>query len=193
MFRVQNTILSTEIATAKFACDISRCKGACCVIGDAGAPVSKGEIPVLKRAWKLLKDELRPEAVAAVEKDGVIIHRGGSNYEINCADNKECIFVKYDEQGVAHCAIQQAFYEGRFDWEKPISCHLFPIRLQRFDDVDFANYEPMPVFCAFACEKGEREDIYLSEFLKKPLVRRYGEEWYEEFEEACSEIRSMVK
>lgn len=135
MIKVGDIILSDDIATQKFACDTPICKGACCVVGDAGAPVSKDEIPVLHKAYHTLKDELRPEAIAVAEKDGVVIGSKEKGYEISCVDSAECIFVNYDEQDVAYCTIQKAFFEGRFNWEKPISCHLYPVRLKKLVDL----------------------------------------------------------
>lgn len=189
MFKVENTILSEDIATAKFACDIPACKGACCVVGDAGAPVVKEEIPVLHKAYRQLKDELRPESVEVAEKQGVVIGNAESGYEISCVNEAECIFVQYDEQEVAYCTIQKAYFEDRFGWEKPLSCHLFPVRLKKIAGFEYANYEYVPKLCSPACSRGERENIYLAEFLEAPLVRRYGEQWFEEFLNSCKEIR----
>lgn len=192
MFRVRNTILSEEIATAKFACDVSRCKGACCVVGEAGAPVSKGEIPVLKKAWRLLKDELRPEAVEAVERDGLITGDEFGGWQISCVNDQECVFVQFDEHGVAQCAIQKAWRAGRFNWEKPLSCHLYPIRLAKMGELEYANFEYIPELCSAGCENSKRKGVWLSDFLGKSLVRRYGEEWYEEFLERCEEVRKEL-
>lgn len=190
MFKVRNTILSEDIATARFACDITRCKGACCVVGDAGAPVANEEVPVLKKAYRLLKDDLRPRARETVEEEGLIKGNNISGYELNCTDNEECVFVEYNEEGEALCSIQKAFYEGKIGWEKPLSCHLYPIRLKKINDFEYANFEYIPSLCSAGCSNGEEEGIYLSEFLKKPLIRRYGEEWYNEFLKACEEIRA---
>jgi len=189
MFKVKNTILSDDIATARFACDLPRCKGACCVVGDAGAPVSKSEIPVLHKAYKFLKNELRADSVKVAEHEGVVMGSEKAGYEIATVNEQECIFVKYDEDETAFCAIQRAYFEGRFKWEKPISCHLFPVRLKRIAGFDYANFEYVPKLCFAACEKAEKENIYLAEFLEKPLVRRYGGEWFAEFIESCKEIR----
>ncbi|MDZ7807195.1 MAG: DUF3109 family protein [Gracilimonas sp.] len=189
MFKVKNTILSDDIATAKFTCDLPRCKGACCVVGDAGAPVSKGEIPVLHKAYRVLKDELLRDSVEVAERDGVVIGSEKAGYEISTVRSEECIFVKYDENDVAYCAIQKAYFEGRFNWEKPLSCHLFPVRLKHIAGFDYANFEYVPKLCSVACEKGNKENTYLAEFLEKPLVRRYGIEWFKEFIESCKTIR----
>ncbi len=189
MLKVGSTILSDDIATAKFACDLPRCKGACCVVGDAGAPVVKSEVPVLHKAYHFLKDELRPEAIAVADREGVVVGSEKAGYEISCVGEAECIFVNYDEQKVAYCTIQKAYFEGRFGWEKPLSCHLFPVRLKKIAGFDYANFEYVPKICSVACEKGEAEGTYLAEFLEKPLVRRYGQEWYNEFLAACEDIR----
>lgn len=189
MFKVKNTILSDDIATAKFACDLPRCKGACCVVGDAGAPVSKAEIPVLHKAYQMLKGELRTEAVDVAEREGVVIGSAKAGYEIATVNKEECIFVQYDGDEVAYCAIQKAYFNGRFNWEKPVSCHLFPVRLKRIADFDYANFEYVPKICSAACEKADAENIHLAEFLEKPLTRRYGPEWFAEFIKSCKEIR----
>ena len=191
MFKVHNTLLSDDIATAKFACDVSKCKGACCVVGNAGAPVSSEEVPVLKKAYELLKDELRLRAQEVVDKEGLIKGSDREGCELNCTDNRECVFVVYTDDGVAQCAIQKAYYEGRLNWEKPLSCHLFPIRLKRILDFEYANFEYVPSLCSSGCINGEQNGIFLSDFLKKPLIRRYGEEWYNDFNRACDEVRNQ--
>lgn len=191
MIRVDDVILSEDIATAKFECDISRCKGACCVVGDAGAPVSKSEIPVLRKAFRQLKDELNPEAVEKAEAEGVVLGDSEKGYEINCIDSGECIFVQKDEHGVATCTIQSAYYQGRFTWEKPISCHLYPVRLKHVAGFDYANFEYIPELCAAGCKNGEKNGTYLSDFLEAALVRRYGRDWYNRFLETCNEVRNQ--
>ncbi len=189
MIRVDDVILSEDIATATFACDISRCKGACCVVGDAGAPVSKNEIPILRKAFRELKDELDPVAVSKAEHEGVVVGDSENGYEINCVDSGECIFVQKDRNGAATCAIQNAYYKKRFNWEKPISCHLYPVRLKHIAGVDYANFEYIPELCAAGCKRGSEEGVYLSDFLGSALIRRYGQEWYDKFLETCNEVR----
>lgn len=188
MFRVEDTILSDDIATAQFACDLPKCKGACCVVGDAGAPVAEKEVPKLEAAFALLKDELHPLARKTVENHG-LVQESQDGLELSCRDNEECVFVSYGEDDVAYCAIQKAYMDGRLEWEKPMSCHLYPIRLNKVGNITYANYEYIPKLCAAACIKGKEETIYLSDFLKEPLVRRYGLQWYEKFEETCKKMR----
>ena len=189
MFQIDNVILSDDIATVKFACDLGRCKGACCVVGDAGAPVEKKESPVLKKAYAQLKNELRPEAIEEVEKNGLIIESDRGTYELACTDQEACVFVVYDERNTALCAIQKAYQEERFYWEKPISCHLFPIRITRIADIDYANYQYVPSICSPACDRGKKEGIYLSDFISAPLIRKYGKAWYETFLQTVELVR----
>lgn len=190
MFRIKNTILSDEIASAKFSCDLEKCRGACCVIGDAGAPVSKDEIPELKKSWDLLKDELPSESVAAVQQNGLIEKGVKDNHRIQCRTDGACVFVSHSDQGIAYCSIQKAFLDGRLDWKKPISCHLYPIRLNKVAGFVYASFAYSRRLCSAACDKGRDNEIFLSEFLKEPLVRRFGESWYQKFKDMCEEIRN---
>ncbi|MFU8811967.1 MAG: DUF3109 family protein [Balneolaceae bacterium] len=189
MFRVGDVILSEEIATRKFACNISRCKGACCVVGESGAPVDKGEIPVLNKAFRKLKGRLTSTAIEEVERHGVVQKNDKGGYEITCVPTGECIFVEKSDEGIATCAIQNAFYKGEFGWEKPISCHLYPIRLKRIAGMEYANFEYIPELCSGGCLHGSTTGTYLSDFLKPALTRRFGEEWVRSFEEACHTLR----
>ena len=158
-------------------------------MGDAGAPVAEEEIPLLREAFELLADELHPDARTIVNDQG-LVKKTEDGYELACRDNRECIFVDYSDDGTAFCTIQKACFEGRTDWEKPLSCHLYPLRLKRSGDFDYANFEYVDRLCAAACSKGKDEETYLSDFLKKPLIRRYGKQWYLKFKEACEEIRT---
>lgn len=158
------------------------------MIGDAGAPVDHNEIPVLNKAWSRLNGELRPRAREVVNAYGLIRNRSREP-ELNCTDGAECVFVTYDENQVAVCGIQKAWQEGRFEWMKPLSCHLFPIRVLKVGNQEYLNMEYVPSLCGTACEQGSSEGIYLSDFLEDALVRAYGRGWYEEFRRACEQVR----
>ncbi len=188
MFFIRTTLVSDDIATFKFACDLGRCKGACCVVGDAGAPVKGSELPIIRRAWEHLKDSLRPEAVSAVEDEG-LYKNNGHGYELTCTDGAECVFVVYDGAGVATCSIQRAHDAGEFSWPKPISCHLFPVRVTTLANQDMLNMEYVPSICSPACDRGDREGIGLAEFLRDPLVRAYGVDWYNDFMDGVRDVR----
>ena len=191
MFEVQDVLLSDDVPQAKFACDIHVCKGACCVVGSAGAPVTANELPVLQKAYKQLKNGLRKEARKAVNDRGLVLRSRYGGYELNCVDDQECVFVTFDDQGIATCAIQRAYERGEFSWPKPISCHLFPLRITEIGNRDFVNYEFIEAICSPACDRAEHEGIWLSDFLKDALTRRYGEDWYEEFSEICADLRKQ--
>lgn len=190
MFQVGNVLIQDDVALVKFQCNISLCKGACCVVGASGAPVAKKEIPVLRKAYSVLKSELRPEAIEVVENQELIFSDEKGNAELACVKGEECVFVVY-ENDVAICSIQRAFYQGKFDWEKPISCHLFPIRIFSDQGTDFMNYVYVPELCESAVTCGSQEGVYLSDFLEKPLTRKYGKRWYQTFQISCQTIRAL--
>lgn len=191
MFQVKHTLISDDIALAKFACHLTSCRGACCVIGDGGAPIDKSEVAVLKKAYRSLKNELSEAAVKEVEIGGLIRGKDSDNLELACVGSAECVFVVKNPDGVSLCSIQRANFEGRFDWEKPISCHLFPIRIMPIGDLDFLNFEYVPEICSPGKRNGTETNMFLAEYLEKPLVRKYGQEWYNEFIEACRHVRSL--
>lgn len=193
MIRVQNVILSEDIATAKFACDVTKCKGACCVVGDAGAPVSRDEIPVLNKAFKKLNNNLSTEARRVAENEGVVQGNNQNGFQISCVETGECIFVEKKENGVATCAIQNSYYKGDFNWEKPISCHLYPVRLKKIAGFEYANFEYIPSLCSAGCDNGKAEGVRLYEFLERSLTRRYGEKWYKELKKTCEIVISEEK
>lgn len=190
MFQVQNTLISDDIALAKFACHLSACKGGCCVVGEGGAPIDASEVTILNKAWELLKDELPVASREEVISNGLI--RGKSDdLELACVGTAECVFVQKNNEGVALCSIQKAYFDGRIGWEKPISCHLFPIRIMEISGIDFLNFEYIPEICESGAIHGRGKNEYLAEHLSKPLTRKYGEQWYNEFLSACEHVRIL--
>jgi len=184
-------MVSEDIAFARFACNTGACKGACCVVGSAGAPVTAAEIPVLNKAWSLLKDELRSQSRDAVADKGLVRASSDGDYELSTIGDAECVFVQFTEAGTAVCAIQKAFYEGRFHWPKPISCHLFPIRATTIGAVTYLNFEFVPEICEPAVRHAKTEGIWLSDYIREPLERRFGSDWADEFQAACAYVRSQ--
>lgn len=192
MFQVDHVIISDDIATTYFECNLTLCKGGCCVVGVSGAPVEAEEIPKIEEAYRELASELSTSARATIQAKGLIQKDKKGNLELTCVGTQECVFV-IKRGDIALCGIQKAFYEGRLDWEKPISCHLFPIRIFSDGENDFMNYVYVPDLCSSAKSCGEDKGIYLSDFLERPLVRKYGENWYRQFNEACKLIRSVKR
>jgi len=188
MFQVQYTILPDEVAYAKFACNPVRCKGACCVAGDAGAPLSEDEVSILHSVYETIKYRLRQESVNTVEKYGVT---EGKKKEprVRCNKNGACVFAVFNPKGVASCAIQKAHQDGLINWEKPISCHLFPLRIKEYGELEYASYRYIEPLCQTACAFGCEKEVFLSEFLQPALVRYYGKTWYNEFQQQCKLIR----
>jgi hypothetical protein len=191
MFCIGNVYLSDDIALAQFSCNLKACFGVCCVRGDAGAPVTNNEVPVLRKAWNMLKDELRPRAREVVETKG-LTKGEGSQLELACTDGAACVFVQFEEDGTALCSIHKAFIEGRITWTKPLSCHLYPLRILESGQYDYVNFEYIPEMCSPACDHGKQTNTYLAEYLEAPLTRKYGPAWYKEFLHMCRRIREEV-
>ncbi len=189
MFAVGQALVSSDIPRARFSCHLAACKGACCVVGSAGAPVAAQEIPVLNQAWAALRAELPQAAHHAVADRGLTRPSPDGDFELATVGGAECVFVAHTADGTAICAIQRAWLEGRFHWPKPISCHLFPIRISTIGGTDFLNFEYVPEICEPAVVHGRTTDRWLSDELAEPLIRRFGQAWYQEFRTACEDAR----
>ena len=182
MIVVENTLISELIAERKFVCDLSQCKGECCVAGDAGAPLEEAEALILEKHYPHYKEYLTEKGIKTIDKHGFFELDADNDFLTPLVrEDKYCVYAFFDED-IAKCAIEKAFNEGRIDFRKPISCHLYPIRITSFKDVDALNYHHWDV-CQPACEHGEKLNVPVYKFLKEPLQRKYGKEWYEELEE----------
>ncbi len=195
MFAVGNVLVTDELLEAPFACNLSACKGACCVQGDSGAPLAPEEREELENLLPQVREHLRPEAIEVIDRDGVWEEIEPQRYATTCVGTEqtasaECVFVIYEGQ-VAKCAIEKAYFEEKVSFRKPVSCHLYPIRIERFGDVDALNYEQIPL-CKPAIKHGAQHNIQLPDFLREPLIRKYGEAWYEQFRLACEERRKAL-
>ena len=184
MIQVDDKIISFDVFEKKFVCDLSTCKGACCVEGDAGAPLTNKELDVLPYIYDQVKPYMRTEGIVEIEKQGFFVVDGDGDNTTPLVNNKECAFVVFDENEMARCTIEQAYNDGKIDFKKPISCHLFPIRIKQYRDFDAVNYEAINI-CKPACDCGEQLQVPVYSFLKEPLIRLYGEEWYGKLIEAA--------
>ena len=183
MIEIRQTIIDDIIPQIKFACHVSVCKGACCTLaGGTGAPLLDNEIEQIERAFPIIKSSLPKEHLEAIMQFGLYEGKPGS-YTTMCFNNHACVFVLYEE-GIARCAFEKAFGEGKIKWKKPISCHLFPIRVSR-SMPERLRYERIAE-CNLALDRGEKEKIFLINFLKEPLIRTFGLEWYEDFHFKCN-------
>ena len=192
MITIDNTINSVDLADVCFVCDLAKCKGACCVEGDAGAPLEEQEISHLEDEYDFIKPFMRPEGIAEVEKNGVFDFDVSGHYVTPLVNGKECAFLYFSEDGIAGCAIEKAWEAGKTSFRKPVSCHLYPIRISRYKDFEAVNYQEWHV-CKPALRHGERLDVPVYRFLKVALIRKYGEKWYKKLCDAIEERKKKEK
>lgn len=180
MYIIDNIIVSDDVTDEQFACNLSACKGACCWEGDFGAPLDEEELEVLEEIYPKVKPYLTDEGRAAIAAQGLYTKNeqvGG--WDTPLVDNAACAYMTLTDQGLALCGIEQAYRAGDISWKKPISCHLYPIRVRSKPEVDFEalNYDVWDI-CSAACDLGAKEKIRVYEFAKPALIRKYGEDWY---------------
>lgn len=186
MIIVDDCIVSEHVADKCFACDLCKCKGECCVEGDAGAPLEESEVAVLERILPEVKPYMTPEGVAVVEREGVATEDQNGDLVTPLVNNRECAYVVWQD-GLALCAIEKAWRAGKIDFMKPISCHLYPIRVDDYGEFKSLNYHEWDV-CRCAVAKGRETGVPLYIYLKEPLIRKFGSEWYEELVACCEEF-----
>lgn len=187
MFQLGKTIVSEDIIAKDFVCNLNACKGACCIEGEAGAPVTEEEVTILKEIYPKVKPFLRPEGIAAIEKQGTHIKTDLDELETPLVDGRECAYVTFTDKGIASCGIEDAFNAGSIDFRKPISCHLYPIRVQDYSEFAAVNYHRWPI-CDDACTLGKELQVPVYKFVKTALIRKFGENWYAELEKVASKM-----
>jgi hypothetical protein len=183
MIIVGDTLISEEIFEEKFVCDLAACKGACCVEGESGAPLNEDELDRLEEVMEEVKPYLRPEGIAVIEEKGLFeVDIDGDLVTPLIGNHGVCAYAVFDADGTAKCGLEQAYLDGKTSWKKPISCHLYPIRLAKLHEYVAVNYHRWPI-CKPACECGSRLNVPVYAFLKEPLIRQFGEAWYNELQE----------
>lgn len=188
MIEIGNTIISLDIIEVKFACDIKTCKGICCIEGDSGAPISKEEEKQLQKITPKIIDRLSPEAQKVIKKQGIsFIDEEGDLVTSILANSGACVFTIIDKNGNAKCAIEEAWENDEINVRKPISCHLYPIRITSYNSFDAINYHSWDI-CKNALIKGEKLGIPVYQFAKEALIRKYGNEWYAHVEWAAKNL-----
>ena len=180
MIAIDNTLVSEDLLDKKFVCDLSACKGACCVAGNSGAPLEQEEINILENIYEDVKPYMSREGIAAVEEQGFYVVDEDNELALPLVNDKQCVFVTY-EKNIAKCAIEKAHAEGKTEFKKPISCHLYPVRINKYKDYDAVNYHQWEI-CKPACECGDKLDVPVFRFLREPLLRKYGEEWFKQLD-----------
>lgn len=187
MIVIQDTILSKELFDKKFTCNLEKCKGACCVEGDRGAPLAKDELEIIANLLPKIKSFMTPQYAKDVDKKGFYEIDLDGEPVTTCQTTGECNFVVYDEKGTTQCAIELAYNEGVIDYKKPISCHLYPVRLQKYKEFTAVNYSQWDI-CNAACSLGEELKIPVYKFTKDALIRKFGQEWYNEVEATAKHL-----
>lgn len=181
MIIVGDTCISDDIADKFFVCNIEKCKGACCVEGHLGAPLEEDELKVLEEIYEKVEPYLTEEGKKTIAEEGLYIEDYEGDYSTPTINGRECAYANY-ENGVLHCGIERAYLDGKINYRKPISCHLYPIRITKYDQYDAINYDRWHI-CNDACSFGEKLGVPLYRFLKDPLIRKYGEVWYKQLVE----------
>jgi hypothetical protein len=182
MIEVGGHLVSEELIKENFICNLEKCKGACCIEGDSGAPLNEDELSKLDEVYEKVKPYMTAKGIEAVEQNGTYVKDFEGDFTTTCVDgNKECAFVNW-ENGITKCSIEKAYEAGEIDWKKPLSCHLYPIRLTKYPEFDMLHYDRWSI-CSSACDLGKEHQVKVYQFLKEPLIRKYGADWYQELEE----------
>jgi hypothetical protein len=181
MFQIEKTIVSEDLIEKQFVCNLSACKGACCIDGDAGAPLEEEELKILERIYPKIKPFLRKEGIEAIEKQGLYTTNEDGEHETTLIEGADCAYVIFDDKKTALCAIEEAYNQGITDFKKPISCHLYPVRIREYSEFYAVNYDYWPI-CDDACRLGRELQVPVYKFLKQSLIRKFGESWYDELD-----------
>lgn len=184
MFQIGEVLVSREVMEEEFVCNLSACRGACCVEGDAGAPVEPAEAETLEKEYDKISPFLREEGRAAIASQGkTVIDPNDGEQVTPLVEGAECAYVVFDEKGTSKCGIEKAWEAGATSFRKPVSCHLYPIRILSTPKVEAVNYHRWPI-CAEACTLGKELKVPVYRFTKEALIRKYGDNWYRELEKS---------
>ncbi len=187
MIQIEDKLISEDIFSEEFVCNLSKCKGACCVEGDVGAPLEASEIQILEDIFEKVKPFLSENGRKTLEVNGTwAIDPSDGDYVTPMVEGRECAYVTFDDNGITKCGIEKAYEAGAVDWQKPISCHLYPIRVTEYSTFTALNYHEWPI-CNDACTLGKELHVPVYQFLKTPIIRKYGEEFYKVLSDAAVE------
>ncbi|WP_233379247.1 DUF3109 family protein [Maribellus sp. CM-23] len=189
VIEVGRALLSDDIIEEHFLCDVLKCKGACCIEGDSGAPVTDEEAIQIEKDYPLFEEYLPQKHKKEVEKQGYSVIDSDGDLVTPLVNNRQCVYSFYNDNGILQCAVEKAYFEGKIKFRKPISCHLFPIRITEYRDFDAVNYQQLRI-CKPGRQCGASQKLPLYKFLKEPLIKKYGEEWYKELEIAADYLKS---
>lgn len=187
MIAIDNVLISDDVIEAQFVCDLHKCKGGCCEDGDAGAPLEKDEKKMLDENFSVIKPYLTKEGLQEIERQGRYIYDREFGWVTPTVHGKICAYGTRDEQGIIKCGIEKAYYEGKLGWKKPLSCHLYPIKISRSREFTNVNYEPREVLCKPGCALGKKLKVPVYQFLKEAIIRKFGLEFYDALHQVAIE------
>lgn len=186
MILIENTCISDDIEDQQFVCNLDKCKGACCVEGDSGAPLNEDELAILDEIYPKVEPYLTEAGKAVIAKEGTYTKDWDGDYVTPIINGKECVYAVYDKKGILKCAIEEAYNDGKISYKKPISCHLYPIRVTKYEQYHALNYDRWEI-CSPACSLGQELKVPVYKFLKDPLIRAYGADWYQQLSDEIDE------
>ena len=192
MIAIDNKLISDEILEEQFVCDLTSCKGGCCEDGVAGAPLEDWEKTEIDQYLDTVKPYLTPKGLKELNRKGNYVYDEEFGWVTPTINGGLCVYGYKNKQGVIQCSFEQAYNEGKIGWKKPISCHLFPIRISKSKqdpDVEYVNYKPRQDLCAAACSLGQKLKVPVYVFLKEPIIRKYGEEFYQALEASAEHLK----
>jgi len=187
MLQIGKSVISLDVIQKEFCCDIEKCKGACCVDGDSGAPLTPEEATIIETLYPDFEDYLSEENKAEIEKQGFSVTDSDGDLVTPIVGNNECVFTFTDERGITKCAIERAYFDKKTSFRKPVSCHLFPIRITVYKRFEAVNYQQLDI-CQSGRICGKIQGLPLWKYLAEPLTRQYGSEWYEELKYAAENL-----
>ena len=190
MIEIGRTILSRDVFEKHFLCDVFRCKGACCIEGDSGAPLTDEESVLIEQEYPNFEEYLPLKHKKEIEKQGFTVIDNDGDLVTPLVNERQCAYSFYNERGILKCAIEKAHFEGKFEFRKPISCHLFPIRITEYKRFDAVNYQELDI-CKPGRECGKSQKLALYKFLKEPLIKKYGANWFKEVELAAEYLKDL--
>jgi Protein of unknown function (DUF3109). len=190
MIAIDHVLLSDEVVEEQFVCDLNACKGGCCVDGDCGAPLTEEETHIIAEIYPIIKPDLKSEYIAEIEKQGTHTTDDEFGFVTPTVNGGICVYAFTDEVGIVKCAIEKAWREGKVAFQKPISCHLYPIRVKEMPGYEAVNYEPRKKMCKPACKLGKQLKVPVYKFLEGPIKRKYGQEFYEALDAVAKKFSS---
>lgn len=190
---IDNALISEDVVEAQFVCDLHKCKGGCCEDGDAGAPLEKRELKILKEAYEKIKPYLTEEGNAEIKQQGNYVYDDEFGWVTPTVNGAICAYGFRDARGIIKCGIEAAYNDGLLDWKKPISCHLYPIRVQKTRHYTMVNYEPRDVLCRPGCVLGKKAKVPVYQFLKEALIRKFGAPFYETLHQVALQFSENKK